>query len=112
MADKKLTMMVSTYYERQGALDCKWEEEADLLANCTECCKMLGALPIRMAYTTKNGQSDLLICYEGRFYAAELKARNGTPSPQQLKFIEKVEAAGGKGAVVYTLRDLFRLLTQ
>lgn len=112
MNDTSRFMSISKYYDRQGMLDCRWEKEASLLDYSIECCKMLGAVPVRMAFATEKGQSDLIICHNGRFYAAELKARTGTPSAQQLKFITKVEAAGGHGAVVYTLRDLLTLLLQ
>lgn len=112
MIDKARVAAVSKYYDRNGMLDRKWEEEASLLAHSKECCKMLGALVVREAYATERGVSDLLICYDGRFFAAELKAIDGMPSVPQLKFIEKVEAAGGHGAVVYTLRDLLMLLLQ
>lgn len=104
--------MVAGYYQKNGMLDRKWKEEAHLLSNALECCAMLGALAVRMAFTTKNGQSDLLICYRGKFYAAELKAVDGVSSQLQRKFIEEVEEAGGKGAVIYTLHDLLDLLMQ
>lgn len=104
--------MVAQYYTKNGMLDRKFKEEARLLSNALECCAMLGALTVRMAFTTKNGQSDLLICYKGRFFAAELKAADGVSSELQRRFIEEVEAAGGKGAVVYTLHDLLELLMQ
>lgn len=112
MADKARTMAISKYYDRNGVLDCMWEKEANLLAYSIECCKMLGALVIREAYATECGVSDLLICYDGRFFAAELKARYGKPTITQLEFIKKVEAAGGHGAVIYTLRNLLELLLQ
>lgn len=104
--------MVAQYYTQHGMLDRKWKEEARLLSNALECCSMLGAVAVRMAFTTKNGQSDLLICYKGRFYAAELKAQDGVSSELQRRFIEDIEAAGGRGAVIYTLHDLLELLMQ
>lgn len=103
---------VVAYYKEKCEYDYLWEREANLLNRCIECCKMLGALVIREAFATEQGNSDLIICYNGCFYAAELKDATGVPSAQQLRFIDKVINAGGRAAVVRTIEDLIELLTQ
>ena len=58
------------------------------------------------------GVSDILavapaVCHCGapiaRFYALELKAEGGRPTIEQLEFINKINAAGGYGAVALGL---------
>lgn len=56
------------------------------------------------------GVSDVLCCCNGVFVAAELKADKGKPSPHQLLFIQKVQAAGGVGGVCYSVADVITLL--
>ena len=42
--------------------------------------------------------------------AIELKDDNGTPSPQQLRYLEKVRESGGIGGVCRTIGDVLDLL--
>ena len=44
------------------------------------------------------GVSDLVLLHQGRFFALELKVPGRTPTEEQLKFLEEVNAAGGFGA--------------
>ena len=50
---------------------------------------------------TKSGIPDLLVCYKGRFIAIEVKADNGHPTDLPLYNLRKIEAAGGKGFLLY-----------
>ena len=94
------------------SLHMTYRQEADFLKKAEEFCSMIGpsCLVVREAAATRNGVSDLLLCYRGRFIACELKRDNGEPSIQQLKFIEKVKAAGGSGGVCKCLADIWELM--
>ena len=50
---------------------------------------------------TKDGIPDLLICCNGFFIGAEIKAKNGKPSELQLYNIKKIQEAGGIALVLY-----------
>lgn len=58
------------------------------------------------------GISDFILCVGGTFVGAELKAKNGKPSPHQLLFIRMVKAAGGIGGVCYTVADVKDLVEE
>ena len=64
----------------------------------------------REAAATRRGVSDITCCIGGRFVAIELKEDKGTPSPQQLRYLEKVEESGGIGGVCRTIGDVLDLL--
>ena len=49
----------------------------------------------------KSGIPDLLMCVNGIFIAAELKASVGKPTELQVKNIQMVNSGGGIGLVVY-----------
>lgn len=95
------------------AIHKEYNAESELLENATLLFTLLGkeAVLVRQAAATTNGVSDLIVCYKGSFYAIELKAKNGVPSKQQEKFIDKVLLAGGAAKVCYTLADIISLLT-
>jgi len=50
---------------------------------------------INKSLGVKRGVSDLVFLHDGKFYAVELKAEGRTPTEDQLKFIDDVNAAGG-----------------
>lgn len=50
---------------------------------------------------TKAGIPDLLVCYNGKFIAIELKASNGKPSLLQIITLEKIRNAAGYGFLLY-----------
>ena len=58
----------------------------------------------------KKGISDFIICVDGMFVAAELKATGGTASPHQKLFIKEIQRAGGIGGICYTLHDVKELV--
>lgn len=88
------------YYDSYCGMTTTFKTEAEFLRIVTAFLETAGALVVRQAYATKNGVSDLICCYRGRFLAFELKDDEGTPSPQQLRFIEKVVKNEGQGLVV------------
>ena len=47
------------------------------------------------------GIPDIIGCYNGRFFALELKADNGKPSELQLYNLDKINKAGGYGVLLY-----------
>ena len=64
---------------------------------------------------TKSGIPDLLICCNGYFIGAELKASNGTPSELQIRELIRIQNASGIGVLVYpadevTFRRLIKAL--
>ncbi len=93
-------------------MNLEYPLEADFLKDAKAFCEMLGksCLVVREAAATKNGVADLLLCYHGQFVACELKRIGGVPSPQQLKFIDKVREAGGQADVCRSLADMWRVM--
>ena len=47
------------------------------------------------------GIPDIIGCWNGKFFAWELKSKCGKPSKLQLYILEKIKDAGGHTAVVY-----------
>jgi hypothetical protein len=100
---------VITYWA--GRMSLNYNCEAKFLKDAKEFVSMLeNCVVVREAAATVNGVADLLLCYNGRFIACELKKKNGTPSPQQLNFIAHVKKAGGEAAVCKTLVDVWLML--
>jgi len=58
----------------------------------------------------QKGVSDFIICVDGIFVAAELKAADGIALPHQKLFIEEIQRAGGIGGICYTLHDVKELV--
>lgn len=64
----------------------------------------------------QRGTPDLLVCWQGRFLAIEIKAvrpdtgRAEKPTPLQLHEMAKVTAAGGRAVVVESLEQVIELL--
>lgn len=96
-----------------GQMQLEYNKEADFLTKAKEFCELLGksCVVVREAAATKNGVADLLLCYNGQFVACELKRIGGVPSPQQLKFIDKVREAGGQADVCRSLADIWRIIS-
>ena len=62
---------------------------------------------------TKSGIPDLLICCNGYFIGAELKASNGTPSELQIRELIRIQKASGIGVLVYPEDEItFRMLVK
>lgn len=58
------------------------------------------------------GISDFILCVNGVFVGAELKADKGTASPHQELFIKQVKEAGGIAGVCYTLAEVIDLVEE
>ena len=60
---------------------------------------------------TRSGVPDLLICCDGVFIAAEIKAGRGRPSALQIREIHRILDAGGLAVLVYPADlELFKAL--
>ncbi len=56
------------------------------------------------------GCPDLLVCYEGRFFALEVKQPRRYATRIQLKVLLDIDAAGGVAVVVRSVDDALALL--
>ena len=94
----------------KGDRDRVWTVESELQAKVIELLVIYTRVMSREATATRRGVSDITCCIGGKFVAIELKDDKGTPSPQQLRYLEKVEASGGIGGVCRTIGDVLDLL--
>ena len=56
------------------------------------------------------GVPDLLVAYQGRFYAMEVKKPGGVLSPVQAKVIEEIRASGSVAGRVESIEEAVELL--
>ncbi len=56
------------------------------------------------------GVSDVHALHCGEFFVLELKAKDGTPSHEQIKYVKDVQAAKGNAAFAYGLDDALATL--
>ena len=98
------------YLAQRNLLEVKYTDEAPCLKHTIETLELAGALVLREAFSTRRGTSDVVVCYKGRFIAFECKSATGELSEQQIRFIEKVRAAGGIGVEVQCMLDVIRAL--
>ena len=56
------------------------------------------------------GVPDLLVAYQGRFYAMEVKRPGGVLSPVQAKVIEEIRASGSVAGRVESIAEAVELL--
>ena len=96
-----------TFEEERGKV---WTVESELLAKVTAPPEIYTRVINREAAATRRGVSDITCCVGGRFVAIELKDDKGTPSPQQLRYLEKVRESGGIGGACRTIGDVLDLL--
>ncbi len=82
--------------------------ETEITRSIRQLLKGLGAVAVKFwgGPMTERGVSDLLVCYQGRFLAIEVKRPGGKVSPEQERFLERVRAAGGIGLVAYGIDDV------
>lgn len=63
-----------------------------------------GVRPFRYG---ERGVSDIIACSpKGRFWAIEVKRKGGRPTPDQIEFLGRIIAAGGKGILAHSLDDI------
>lgn len=105
---------VLDYYNRdRHAMTRQYLKEASFLREAKRFVGMFeNCLLIRESNPNTAGIADLLVCYNGRFIACELKTMDGVASPQQTAFVEKVKKAGGLAAICTNLQDIWNLLYQ
>ena len=90
--------------------DKVWTVESELQARVIKLLEIYTRVINREAAATRRGVSDITCCIGGKFVAIELKDDKGTPSPQQLRYLEKVEESGGIGGVCRTIGEVLDLL--
>ena len=56
------------------------------------------------------GIPDIILCFNGRFIALEVKNETGKPTDLQKNTIKKIRAAGGTAEVVRSVSDVKTLL--
>jgi penicillin-binding protein-related factor A (putative recombinase) len=54
----------------------------------------------------KKGTSDIIGCYQGRYFAIEAKIAPNTPTLNQQIFLDQVREAGGIACVAYCIEDV------
>lgn len=102
---------VVEYFKKSGKWAIQFEDEADLLALTTEFLYMLPETAfIRTATTVLGGTSDIIVCHKGDFVTLELKDNKGNTARLQDIFLEKIVAAGGRGAKCKTLEEVYEVL--
>lgn len=62
--------------------------------------------PILQGLGAAKGIPDRIAVKDGRFYAIEVKARNGRLSPYQIEFRDRLEQAGGVYLEARSLEDV------
>ena len=90
--------------------DRVWTVESELQARVIDLLEIYTQVINREAAATRRGVSDITCCIGGKFVAIELKDDKGTPSPQQLRYLEKVEESGGVSGICRTIGDVLNLL--
>ena len=60
--------------------------------------------------TYPKGISDILGVYDGRMLAIEIKKPGGRPSPEQVRFIDRINREGGIGFIAYSVEDVIKTL--
>ena len=58
------------------------------------------------------GVPDLLVAYQGRFYAMEVKKPGGVLSPVQAKVIEEIRVSGSVAGRVESIEEAVKLLEE
>jgi hypothetical protein len=57
-----------------------------------------------------SGIPDLIGCFNGRFWAVELKVGRNNATPLQLHFLYKIDLAGGRTAICRSVKDVMEFL--
>jgi len=96
--------------------------ETDVKKQIKDCLYSVGALPVSIwqGLMSRKGTSDILVCYQGKFVAIEVK-RPGWKPPgrnaksykhyyQQKEFIDEVQAAGGIGFFTTSVEEVVERL--
>ncbi|ROL55669.1 VRR-NUC domain-containing protein [Bacteroidetes/Chlorobi group bacterium Naka2016] len=65
----------------------------------------IGAYVVKVTLANRSGVPDILCCIDGRFVAIEVKAKRAATALQKVN-LERIQRAGGVGAVAYRLEDV------
>ena len=86
--------------------------ESDIRADICKVLRQADALPVVIwqGPMSVKGISDLLVCHRGRFIAIEVKRPGQRATREQLRFLERVEDAGGLGLVATSAEEVIRRL--
>ncbi len=94
--------------------------ESDVKKQIKDCLYSVGALPVSIwqGLMSKKGTSDILVCYEGKFIAIEVKRPGWMPPGrasksyqhyyQQKDFLDQVNNAGGLGFFATCIEDVIK----
>lgn len=79
--------------------------EQDIQSKVINYLKSAGAYIVKTMKASKGGTPDVLCCYQGKFYAMEIKRPGEIPEPLQRYQLEKIQKAGGIAGVVRSVDD-------
>ena len=60
---------------------------------------------VNLMKSSRRGDSDLLICIDGRFIGVEVKVGSDTVKPLQVYKLERIQKAGGVAFIATSLKD-------
>ncbi len=86
--------------------------ESEIKSAIVKTLRQAGALPVVIwqGPMSRKGISDLLVCFDGRFIAIEVKRPGGRATHEQTQFIEEVEQAGGIGFIADNVGEVVERL--
>lgn len=84
--------------------------EAKLQGKIIKYLERQGAYVINIVTANRSGVHDIVFCYHGYFGSIEVKYGYNRPSALQLAHKRKVETAGGKAIVVWSLDEVKEFL--
>ena len=90
-------------------------KEADLI---TAIKKYLATVPETLCWKEHGGQygtagiPDIIVCHRGHFIALEAKVGKNQPTKLQAVTIEQIRKAGGTAAVVRSVDDVRKIITE
>ena len=74
--------------------------------------KDIGAYAVKTMVSSRNGTPDILCCFNGRFYAFEVKDILGKATELQGYNIRLIQKAGGRASVVRCVNDVKQILME
>jgi len=66
----------------------------------------MGAYVIKTINSNRSGIPDIICCLDGKFIAIEVKRIGGKTTPLQEYELSKINKAGGKAKVIYSIEAL------
>jgi len=66
----------------------------------------IGAYSVKIITANKRGVADILSCFQGRFYAIEVKTPKGRVSPLQEWHIAKAQQSGAIAFIARSVNDV------